>query len=159
MGTARDLRALPVLPGMTTDRVREAYLSELILVTTPEAIKAFAARWRPLYILAKKQKIDKKAKDAKRFRITENNFLKLLHGVFDAEEALACLLANRTAGCPHMNQYGCAGAHIILPTVFVQAEMVAKHYGVSTDLALVQMNGGWGPYEAYTPGALDDSEA
>lgn len=159
MGSAKDLRALPVLPGMTTDRVRDAYVSELSAVTTPETLRAFVMRWRPLYVLAKKKKIDKKAKGAKRFKITESNFRKLLRGDYNAEEAFACLQKNRADGCPHMKQFGCVGSHVILPTVFVQVEMVSQHYGVSTDLALVQMNGGWGPYEAYTPGVLDEPEA
>ncbi len=151
MGTAKDLKALPVLPGNTTDRVKEAYVAELRLVTDVEMLGMFLHRWRPLYLLTKKQAFNRKAKNAKRYRFSENNLVRLIRGEAPLKEVLECVQLNRTdQGCKHIRQYSCPGAHVLVPPILMQVDWVSRHYGISTDLALVQMNGGWGPYEAET---------
>jgi len=136
------LKDLPVLPGMITDNVSETYATELKAVTTPEQLWEFAKRWRPLYLLTKKQKINKKAKDAKRFRVSQNNMQNLISGAWDPKEALECVQVGRTGICKHARQYSCPGMHILVPEVLLLADAIGEKYGVTTDLALIQMNGG-----------------
>jgi hypothetical protein len=136
------LKELPVVPELTSDNVRTAYASELAAVATPEQLWEFAKRWRPLYLLSRKQKIDKKAKDAKRFRITQNNMQRLISMDWKPSEALECIRVSRAGPCKHATQFSCVGAHIILPPVLLMAELISQKYGVTTDLALIQMSGG-----------------
>jgi hypothetical protein len=122
--------------------VKEAYIAELKEVTTPEQLWAFAMRWRPLYLMSRRDKIDKKEKDAKRFRITQKSMQSLIHMDWKAKEALECLQASRTGHCEHATQFSCVGMHIALPPVFLLAEFISSKYGVTTDLAIIQMGGG-----------------
>jgi hypothetical protein len=136
------LKELPVVPTIDTDHVKEAYVSELAAVATPEQLWEFAKRWRPLYLLSRKEKIDKKAKDARRFRITQNNMQRLISMDWKPKEAFECIQASRTGPCKHVAQFSCVGAHIVLPPVLLMAHLIARKYGVTTDLALIQMSGG-----------------
>ena len=136
------LKELPVRPTPVTDNVKEAYIKELAAVTTSYQLGEFAKRWRPLYLLSRKEKVNKKAKDAKRYRITQNNMQKLISGNWNPEVALKCIQDRRTGTCQHAHQYACPGMHILLPPVFLLAEFISDKYGVTTDLALIQMGGG-----------------
>ena len=136
------LKELPVVPTETTDNVKEAYIKELAAVTTPTQLWEFAKRWRPLYLLSRKEKFDRKGKDAKRYRLTQKNMQKLISGDWDPVKALVCVNANKTGACGHLTQFGCVGAHIGFPPVFLIVELIAQKYGVATDLALIQLGGG-----------------
>lgn len=135
---------LPVRPSYTQDRIRDTYIAELQKVTTPEELTAFVTRWKPLFALTKKRPFDKKAKDARRYRITQNNFERLLAGDYDPKVALDCIRISRTNACQHARSFSCPGMHIAVPEILLLAGFVAKKFGVSTDLALIQMNGGVG---------------
>jgi hypothetical protein len=141
------LKDLPVQPTYTEDHVRETYVKELSEVTTPEQLWAFATRWRPLYLLTPKRRIDKKKKDAKRFRITQKNMQSLISMNWDPKTALECIQVSREGHCKHAEQYSCPGLHIMVPEVLLHAQFVGQHFGVSTDLALIQMSGGMGALE------------
>jgi len=137
------LKDLPLVPGCTANGIQDAYVSELKLVTTPEQLRAFTIRWAPLYRMTSKVIIDKKEKNAQRFRISRNNLDRLIAGDYKAEVALECVLGSRgPTGCRHMRAFSCVGMHIVAPVVLIEAGGVARKYGVSTDLALIQMNGG-----------------
>ena len=136
------LKDLPVQPGMTTDAVRDAYTAELKAVTTPKELWDFAMRWRPLYLMTPKRRINKKEKDAKRFRITQKNMQSLISMDWDPTVALACIQASREGVCKHAKQYSCPGTHILVPEILLHAEFIGQKFGVATDLALIQMNGG-----------------
>jgi hypothetical protein len=148
------LSRLPVTPGFDTDNVSDSYIAELRGVATPEELLAFTARWAPLYSLSRARPFDRKAKDAKRFRVTQKNQQRLLAGDFDAVEALECIKQSRKREdredntCKHARMYSCVGMHIMTPSVLIDAFLVARRYGVSTDLALVQMHGGVAALEA-----------
>ncbi len=143
------LRNLPVTPGADGEdgRVKEAYTSELKAVTSPEQLWEFAKRWRPLYLMTRKKKIDKKAKDAKRFRISQNNMQALINGTWDPRVAFQCIQEGRTGICKHARMYACPGSHILAPLILMYASFIAKEYGVSTDIALIQLGGGMGKLE------------
>lgn len=136
------LKDLPVRPTPITDNVRDAYTTELKAVTTPKELWDFAMRWRPLYLMTRKQKIDKKAKDAKRFRITQKNMQALISMSWDPKTALECIQVSREGVCKHARMYSCPGMHIMVPEILLHAEWASKKFGVTTDLALIQMNGG-----------------
>jgi hypothetical protein len=67
---------------------------------------------------------------------------KLISMDWKPKEALECIQACRTGPCKHSTQFSCVGMHIILPQVFLMMEFVSQTYGVTTDLALIQMGGG-----------------
>lgn len=138
------LRTLPVTPHIGGEEVSKAYTTEILAVRSPEELRTFTERWRPLYMLTKKQKIDKKAKDAKRYRITQNNMQELINGTFNAVVAWECIVVARTTNgvCKHATQFSCPGMHILVPMVLMEADYVATKYGVAPDLALIQMHGG-----------------
>jgi hypothetical protein len=136
------LKDLPVRPTLTGDEVRGGYVAELKAVTTPAELWAFAMRWRPLFLLTRKRKIDRKAKDAKRFRLTQKNMQALISMDWKPEGVFECVQSSREGVCKHASQFSCVGMHILLPEILLQADFVAKHYGVGSDLALIQMNGG-----------------
>lgn len=129
---------------MTGEEVSKAYTTEILEVRSPEQLKVFTERWRPLYLLTRKQKIDKKAKDAKRFRITQNNMQELINGTYNPTVAWECIVVARTTNgvCKHASQYSCPGMHILVPMVLMEADFVSQKYGVPPDLALIQMHGG-----------------
>jgi len=136
------LKELPIRPTPITANVKEGYVKELEAVTTPEQLWEFAKRWRPLYLLTRKPKINKKAKDAKRFRVSQNNMQNLISGAWDPKEALECVQVGRTGICKHARQYSCPGMHILVPEVLLLADAIGEKYGVTSDLALIQMGGG-----------------
>lgn len=139
------LKDLPVKPSLSGDDiVATAYTTELKEVTTPEALKAFVERWKPLYMLTREKKINKKGKDAKRYRVSMNNLKRMIVGDFDAEEALKCVAECRKGPCKHATQYSCPGMHILCPVIFVQLLQVADHFGVTMDIAMIQAFGGVG---------------
>ena len=127
--------------------MKTAYLSELQRVTSPEQLWEFAKRWRPLYLLTRKEKIDKKAKDAKRFRISQNNMQALISGTWDPRVAFECVQAGKTGVCKHAKMYSCPGMHIMVPLVLMHVDFVADKYDVPTDIALIQLGGGMGKLE------------
>lgn len=136
------LKGLPVQPGIY-DYVRTAYVEELKAVKEPFQLKAFTDRWQPLYALTKFEPIDKKAKGAKRYRISDNNVRCLIVGDYNNFEAFKCIEISRTGLCKHANQYSCPGMNIILPPVLYEADVHAEHYGVTSDIALIQSHGGY----------------
>lgn len=139
------LKDLPVRPGLTGNVVQEAYVKELYEVKTPEELKKFVTRWLPLYNLhsGRDVEFDKRAKDAKRFRISMKNLNNLRAGNIDFVTALDCIQKCRTdPGCAHQPHFSCEGAHIILPLVMMRAHSQSEYWGVSTDIALIQANGG-----------------
>lgn len=139
------LKDLPVQPSvMGSDLVATAYTTELKEVTTPDALKAFVERWKALYMLTRERKIDKKGKDAKRFRISFKNLKRMIVGDFNATEALECIAAGRGGACKHSSQYSCAGMHILCPLILVQMLQIADHFGVTVDIAMIQAFGGMG---------------
>lgn len=136
------LKDLPIRPTLAGDDVREGYVAELKNVTSTSLLVEFVRRWRPLYLLTRKHRIDKQEKDAKRFRITQKHMQSLILGTWDPSAVLACVEANRTTGCVHLRQYSCVGSHILVPEILLQAEFVSQKFQVGTDLALIQMHGG-----------------
>lgn len=142
------LKDLPVQPDPNGgELVKTAYVTELKAVASPEQLWEFAKRWRPLYLLTWKEKIDKKAKDAKRFRISQKNMQALISGTWDPRVAFECVQAGRTGVCKHARMYSCPGMHISVPIVLLQTDFVAKRYGVPSDIALIQLHGGMGRLE------------
>jgi len=138
------LKDLPVKPdGMgASDTVVTAYLEELGAVATPEQLWEFAKRWRPLYLMTPKPRIDKKAKNARRFRVTQNNMQSLLDGTWDPKTALQCLTISRTGNCAHATQFSCVGMHIAVPLILIHADFISEKFGVPKDMALIQLCGG-----------------
>lgn len=143
------LNQLPVRPNPASNSVQETYIAELKAVTTPEQLSAFVLRWQSLYKMTRYRRIPKKEKDAKRYRVTQNNLKKLIVGDFDPAEALSCIQVSRDQTCRHAAQYSCVGLHIMVPTILLDAMLVAQEYVVPTDLALIQMCGGMGVLEGY----------
>lgn len=129
------LRDLPVVPTLGGDVVRNAYISELLLVTTPEALQAFVTRWKGLYNLRRPWAGDSNG-------MTEECRRNVAEGRISAQQALDCIVKSREGACEHAPQFSCEGAHIVLPDIFLAAEMVSSQYDVGTDLALIQTNGG-----------------
>lgn len=136
------LKDLPIVPTFDGDTVIPGYVEELSKVTTAQELVAFVDRWRPLFLLTRKFPIDKKEKHAKRWRISQNNLQHLINGTFDPNDALSCIQLGRTTICRHAQQYSCPGMHLLAPEVLLQVTAVAKTYGVGSDTALIQMNGG-----------------
>jgi hypothetical protein len=141
------LRDLPVRPGDATEAVKSAYVAELQAVATPDQLRAFTSRWRPLYQLTKKRPIDEKTEGAQRLQATQHNLEQLIAGEYDPVEALECIQATRAEGCKHKGQFACPGLHIVLPLVLMAASRIAAEYKVTTDVALIQMNGGFSALE------------
>lgn len=139
---------IPVHPGMASDKVKEAYLSEKKAITTPEELRAFVIRWKPIFEVANPAERKGGEEDAERYRLTQKNQEALVSGEYDAAEALECLKLSPTEkGCSHLQHFSCPGAHIALPLFFMQAEAVSHHFGVPTDIAIIQIHGGmeaWG---------------
>lgn len=145
-----NLKMLPVAPSTNGgENVKAAYVAELQAVTYPESLWEFVKRWLPLYVMTRKTKIDKKGKDAKRFRMTQNSLQSLIDGTWDPKAALVCIEAGKTGLCKHAKQFSCAGMHISAPLALLHADFVAEKYGVTTDIALIQINGGFGALSEY----------
>lgn len=142
------LKDLPILPTLAGEEVREGYAAELKAVTSPTLLWEFTMRWRPLYLLTRKRRIGKQEKNAKRFKITQKHMQNLISGTWNREEAFACIQASREGVCKHAQQYSCVGVHILIPEILLQADFVAKQFGVGSDLALIQMHGGLGALES-----------
>lgn len=137
------LKDLPLSPsGDGEDVITPGYVAELAQVTSVQELLTFVDRWRPLLMMPRKFPINKKEKHAKRWRISQNNLQRLINGDFDPKEALSCIQLGRTSICRHSLQYSCPGMHLLAPEVLLQAMTIAKTYGVTPDLALIQMNGG-----------------
>lgn len=137
------LLQLPIIPTLAGDTVRDTYVSELRSVTTPNQLQEFVKRWEAVYHLKRvKLDFDKKAKDAKKYRLTEMKFQNLINGKVDFWKAMRCIQMNREGSCPHMALYTCEGGHILLPVQLIIADLVGQKYGVGSDLALIQANGG-----------------
>lgn len=142
------LKDLPVRPTFTSNLVRETYVKELAAVETPEQLKTFILRWQPLYRLTPKEKKAEGEKDAKRYRQTKNSFKKILKNEVDLSQALDCIQKSRKSACGHASSYSCPGMHLAAPTVLLYAAHVSDHFGVSEDLALIQLGGGIAAFEA-----------
>lgn len=144
------LRDLPVRPTITQNLVRETYVEELLKVQSPEELLAFVKRWQPLFFLRRNRRpIDKKMKDAKRYRLTEKYFQQMRALEFSPERVLKCIARNRLPEehCPHITMYSCEAAHLLVPQVLSDADAIAEKYGVGSDLVLIQQNGGMGVWE------------
>jgi hypothetical protein len=144
-GAMSHLSELPVTPttGDPGNRVRAAYVTELAAVTSPDELRAFYKRWRPLFLMSRKYKIDKKTKGARRFRISQNNMQKLISGDWDPVAVFDCVQKGRAhPGCRHSKDYSCPGMHLLLPQILMLADALGDKYSVSSDLALIQLGGG-----------------
>ncbi len=138
------LKDLPVLPTFVEDKVRSAYVEELRKVETAQGLRDFHKRWVPLFQLRHRPiKFDKKEKDARRFRLTADKLNNVKTGNMDFDKTLACIKIMLGGGvCHHMHEFSCEGGHMVIPQVLLEAQGVAEYFGVSSDLALIQMNGG-----------------
>jgi len=115
-----------------------AYRNELLGVETPEALHQFVAKWRPVWGMDYKSKKPMTEVEAS-----------LIDGSFDAVEALQCIALSRRDACPHiLASQECCGVHIVMPPLFIIASMVALKYKVPTNVALIQMTGGYEQFYA-----------
>lgn len=125
---------LPVVPpqrdlAAIADLVKTAYLSENKGIQTAEAWTKFIERWTNLWLLPNKPGLPA-----------------VLRGDYDMEEALAILQRLYAkddsvvpAGGEEPSIEYLAAVDIVLPEALLRAEMLAHHYGVGTDLALVRL--------------------
>ena len=146
------LRDLPIMPGESgSDFVADTYVSERQMVKTADQLMSFTNRWKAIWGIQFKD--DKKT-------IEE---LALIAGNYDVEAAMSCFKIyrknehlrkhrksrvrkkhiKRAPHCGHISP-SCYGMHIMLPPLLLHAFMISNHYRVPTDIAIIQMCGGFG---------------
>lgn len=129
---------LPVQPDDNGGNLTEAYVQELKVVDTVEKLKAFAKRWKNVFL------IPAELKDMQCNKFEEQ----IVSETFDATEALSCIQKNtpkpgmkpQDSWCGHKD--GCVGANIKLPFLFLRASWIANSYKVPVDIALLQLQRG-----------------
>jgi len=129
------IKDLPVRPDDNGgDEVINNYIKERNAIQTTDGLKAFVARWKTLWEPATFQNIAYSPQEQS-----------LFDGTFDAEQTLKCLKeVTNSEGCEHSKAtVACTGVYTALPMVFLQINILAKKYGVPTDIALIQMFGGF----------------
>lgn len=135
---------LPVEPSLGGDKVRDTYVAELKEVKSSDELKVFTERWKTVYSMKHHAiTFNKKERGAKRVRLSLKKFENVKTGQYDPVRTYACVEAIRSSGlCSHTTQFNCEAMNICLPMPLVDLEPVAAHYGVGTDLILIQVNGG-----------------
>jgi len=129
------LTDLPVEPNH--DEMTCSYMSQVKQVNSVEALKAHVDKWKALWNLDVPPGM----------KVTQEE-LNLANGTFDAEAAFACVKRcyEPDGHCGHTSP-SCYGMHIVLPPVLLFAHLIGKEYGVPTDIAVIQMCGGYGALE------------
>lgn len=137
------LKDLPVRLTPITDNAQEAYVVELREVKTPKELLAFTKKWNPLYTLKISPVEGNDPESTKKTRESEEM---IIAGTYDAEKALECIQKNRKDICEHATSFSCPGMCILMPGILLQSSLISRKFGVSTDLALMQMTEGYGEY-------------
>lgn len=130
------IKDLPIRPDDNGgDEVIDNYVKERQAIQTTDDLKAFVARWKTIWEPATFQNA-----------IYSQQEQSLFDSTFDAEQTLKCLKeCTNSEGCEHrVSGVTCTGIYVALPVVLLQIEIMAKKYGVPTDIALIQMFGGFG---------------
>lgn len=142
------LKDLPVQPDdRGGDVVAAAYVAERDCIATPAELRTFALRWKALYALSMRP-LNARTRRSRRRRWTEYRLRSLVGGNFDAEAAFACFQIMRTgSACLHARRYSCEAMDVMMPPALLQAHLLAEGFGVSSDIALIQANGGLGALE------------
>jgi hypothetical protein len=132
---------LPV-PVDSDESVSEIYVQERNCIKSTEELIAFVKRWQPLFkLFVWKPKIGSVAYE------TYDAYEQLIEGTFNPEETLACMNKLCNIGeCEHIGKYSCCGMHIMLPYPLIDAFLAAKKYEVPFNVALIQINGGFGGF-------------
>ena len=144
------LRDLPVVPDIYSDSVRDTYIWERAFIGNTNELKAFTKRWRPLYKL-KPVVVDPESPPE--VQKTMRNMQALADGTWwrgdfwVVWDHLNTLRGGADCGCGPTGS--CVAMHIMLPVPLLRAHMVGSHFGVTTNLALIQDNGGVGELENY----------
>jgi len=133
---------LPIRVDVDSDEsVSEIYVQERDCIKSIEELIAFVQRWQPLFKLFTwtKPKMGSAAYE------TYNAYEDLVEGTFNPKEALECMSKLRNEGeCGHESKYSCCGMHIMMPYPLLDAFLVAEKYEVPFNVALIQLNGGFG---------------
>lgn len=136
------LRDLPIRPTFTEDVIRENYVTELKEATDVPKLRAFLDRWNAIFRLNHQGRMDLEP------------YVKLGDKTYTDEElaeALECMKKCKKGACEHCvtGSHGCIGVNILVPPLLISAEIAGNHFGVSTDLAIIQMNGGMGELDDF----------
>ena len=127
------LRDLPIMPDDNGgDVVQEAFVSERNLIHTVDDIAAFTERWQAVWLLY-------------RFGGTLTaEEQSIVDGTYNREQALKCLhICSKQQECEHVpTGTSCVGMHITLPYPLLHVHLMANHFGVPSDIVLIQANGG-----------------
>lgn len=125
---------LPVLPNDIDDAgetytIQDAYLAELNLIDSTDALSQFISRWSALWEL----EVDANIK-AEIEKLTSLNFdLQLVFGLLlkrDDDEVGRQLLNDENIRIM---------SHLAIPMALLRALSLAKEYGVTTDLAMIRL--------------------
>ncbi len=136
---------LPVQPSDDSDRVLEAYTEELRAVTSEEQLRGFVARWKNVHLLPVHRLVPMSEEEKQ-----------LVDGSFDAATALRCVLldAKPDSYCEHAKKlekgakgHSCHGMYIAAPVPLLFVSLIAHHYQVPFDIALIQTTGGYTQFE------------
>lgn len=148
------LKDLPVIPGMISETVQGTYVKDIHAVQDAAQLKTHAEKWMALFQLEIDSGRLAQIKDPHgwvRSGKTRRSYTDIIEGKVNYEEAFQCLKKGRVPVgsavmegevCEHAPHFSCAGMHFALPLPLMNALFVAEKYGVTTDLALIQANGG-----------------
>lgn len=128
MSTIKDL---PVLPD-GYDNTQTAYNSEKQKIKFPSHLFAFTNRWKAVWEI----------EYPNRSEITKAE-RELIDGTYDVEGAFKCfsIMIDGKSHCGHETP-SCHSMHIMIPRVLMAAYFASEHFGVPTDIALLQLTGG-----------------
>lgn len=145
------LKTLPVEPDERGgDQVQAAYLTERNEISSEEELLLFIVRWGPLYEMALGRVLVPSPGESEPVSLrksrTQEEYNKLVTPEkVPLKETWACIQVLRTgSACEHSENFSCCGMHVMVPLPLMEAVITAEHYGVPTDLALIQLNGGFG---------------
>lgn len=114
---------LPVLPDTNGEAILlESYLAERNNLMSANDLPAFVKRWKTLFVLS----LEKTSEESKVY------LQQLIDNTFDVEDTW---LYMQEGPFDQLN----AGIHILLPPSLLFAYLCAVEYGVSLDIAFIQM--------------------
>ncbi len=130
------LRDLPVKPTMTENHIRDTYIAERNAIQTEDDLRSFTKRWKAIWVLHSGRNLTNEEKS-------------IINGTYDATPSLKCLkICLQKDVCEHASTgVSCVGMHLSLPITLMMAEFISQHFGVTTDIAIIQANGGMGELE------------
>src|SRR3972149_5467299 len=123
---------LPILPydrDSFSDDINEAYINDVESIDTEFDLRNHVHKWRSLWLL-------KNPNDKRVLSVEEQKLLSL---EFNFDEVIQFLKRRKEDGLPFDQESVRIMTHLLMPAPLLQAFMLASHFGVCTDLAMVRL--------------------